>query len=216
MIKAVIFDFDGTLIDTNQLIYEGLQFLSMRYKGEQTPMPVLKALAGKPLTVQLSAVHPEKVDIMESQFQIWYRHNHHQKARLFPGISEMLSKLEGENLSMAIVTNNNRETLLMGLEHLGILNYFDHHITRDDVAVSKPSPEGLLKSLTRLNLRPDEVLFVGDTENDVLAAENAGVASVYVGWSEVDPRAFERMPDFIIHHPDELLMLIQKYAYRVA
>lgn len=208
MIKAILFDFDGTLIDTNQLTFDGLQFLAARYRGEKLPVAILKSLIGKPLHVQLGSVHPDKVDLMERQFQIWYKHNHHQKAKLFPGVNELLSDLEKTAYTMAIVTNNNRETLEMGLKHMGIDKYFHHHVTRDDVEETKPHPEGLLKSLNTLGLNPDEVIFVGDTDNDIIAAYNAGVTSVLVGWSEIDQKKLTVLPDFTIDSPEDLLVIL--------
>ncbi|MDK2867010.1 MAG: pyrophosphatase PpaX [Clostridiales bacterium] len=216
MIKAAIFDFDGTLINTNDLIFEGLQYLATRYRGEKLPTAVLKGLSGKSLFDQLSAIHPDKVAVMEAQFQIWYKHNHNTKAKVFPGVPMLLNHLNNMGIEMGIVTNNSREVLTLGLNHLGIGNYFSHQITRNDVAETKPHPEGLMRVLEAMALRPEEVIFVGDTENDILAAARAGVISAFVGWSVLDTAQLQTAPNYVLNEAEDLLHIVKMHNDLVA
>jgi HAD superfamily hydrolase (TIGR01509 family) len=153
---------------------------------------------------------------MEAQFQIWYKHNHNTKAKAFPGVPMLLRHLDSMGIEMGIVTNNSREILTLGLAHLGLDAYFSHQITRNDVVQTKPHPEGIMRVLDVMALRPDEVIFVGDTENDILAASQAGVISAFVGWSVLNSSQLQTAPDYVLNDAEDLIHIVRMHNDRVA
>ncbi len=206
MIKAIIFDFDGTIINTNELIREGLQYFSYRYNKRRLSPKEINDLFGRPLEEQMAYIDSQNVELLTAQFKIWYQHHHNAKAFAFPGVVQTIKTLSARGIPLAILTNNSTGTVLSGLDHLGIRQYFDHMISRDDVKETKPSPEGMHKLLNKMALQPHEVVFVGDTANDILAGQNAGVKSALVGWS-VTPVAHPS--DFVLDKAEDLIHLIE-------
>ncbi len=92
---------------------------------------------------------------------------------------------------------------------LNMEKLFEVIITSDDVSEKKPSPEGLFKALSQLNSSADNTIFIGDSINDLLAGSRAGIESVLVGWSLMEPQQIETLePDYIIEKPSELLSII--------
>lgn len=217
MMTTVIFDFDGTIINTNTLIEEGLNFFAHRYRGYRLSKEELDHLTGKPLETQLSYIHFEKAPIMLEQFRIWYAHNHNQKVAAFPGMIRLIQRLYQKGYPLAIVTNNGKEALHMGLAHLDIRKYFQMIISREDVAETKPSPEGLTKVLNAFKCPKEAAIFIGDTGSDVLAAKAAGVTSVLVGWSSLSQEAQNILePDYIAVSTIELDQLIERFSEKIA
>jgi len=216
MIKAILFDFDGTLINTNELISSGLQHFSVKYRGNRLSRDEMLALTGRTLEDQMKYIDPKREAILTDQFKIWYAHNHNAKVSIFPGMQVLLDDLKREDMRMAILSNNSRESLGMGIEHLNVKSYFEHILTKEDVPDTKPSPLGLIQLIDSMDLRADEVVYIGDTHNDMIAAQRAGIKSVLVNWTIQDHRTFETKPDFIIEHPSEIHGIISGAQQSVA
>jgi pyrophosphatase PpaX len=209
MIQSVLFDFDGTIINTNALIEEGLNYFAEKYRGSRLTKQEHATLTGRPLEDQMAYINATHAEGMTEQFRIWYKHHHNQKTFAFPGIKEIIKTLYRANYRLGIVSNNSTESIKMGLNHLDLEAYFEAIITRDDVTQTKPAPEGLHKMLDVLNINQEDTLFIGDTSNDILAAKNAGIHSVMVGWSHMTIDEIMTLePDYIILLPEHLLNVI--------
>jgi pyrophosphatase PpaX len=205
MISTVIFDFDGTIINTNALIEEGLHHFAYKYRGYRMTRDEIRSLTGKTLEAQMAWINEEKAELMTEQYRIWYAHNHNEKTSAFPGMLKLLSRLKQEGYTLAIVSNNSQQSLDLGLKHLGIADYFDQVITRDDVQTVKPSPEGLNHVLRTFGIRAENAIFIGDTGNDIEAAANAGIQSVMVSWTTMDAKTIMALdPDYILASPVQL------------
>jgi pyrophosphatase PpaX len=225
MIKTIIFDFDGTIIDTNTLIEEGLNHFALRYRGSTLNKSEHKLLVGKTLEDQLGFISEQHKNSMSEQFKIWYKHHHNQKAKAFPQMVELIHGLKQLGYQIAIVSNNSTQSVEHGLRHLKLERYFDYILTRDHVKEVKPSPEGLEVILTFTESKPDEAIFIGDAATDVLAAKAAGLKSVLVGWSHLDVDDIIKLePDYVISSALQLLTIIesinetqkQSYQKRIA
>jgi len=178
MYKTVLFDFDGTLIDTHNLIIQGLNRISMKSRGIPFSEEDHASILGKTLDIQMQMLSPDNWEYHVSDFQNWYRLNHDFYANPYENIEDMLQMLRADGYQLGIVTNNSWEGLQMGLDFLEIHEYFDCIITREDVQESKPSPEGILKALSLLSTPPESCMFIGDSAGDILAARAAGVLPV--------------------------------------
>ena len=213
MINTFIFDFDGTIINTNNLIEEGLGYFALKYRGSALSRKELTELIGKTLEDQMTYIKADKAEIMTEQFKIWYTHNHDFKTHAFPGMKELLEHLKLLGYRVVLVSNNSRAAIEHGLRHLGLKNIFEMIITRDDVKTVKPSPEGLIKVMQRFSLDGEQCVYIGDTAGDILAAKNAGIQSVMVGWTQLpDNQVMALEPDWVLKVPNHLFMILDEYV----
>jgi len=211
-INTIVFDFDGTIIDTNQLIEEGLNYFSIKYRGQALTKNELSKLTGKTLEDQMAFIRADKAELIAEQFRIWYIHNHNAKTRVFPGVKELLDHLKLLGYRMAIVSNNSRETIEHGLRHLRLEEMFEMIITRDDVIAVKPSPEGLNRIKDYFGIDSDQCMYIGDTESDMIAAKAANIFSVMVGWTHLTQEQVRAIqPDWVLKEPNHLFMIMDAY-----
>lgn len=211
MLRAVLFDFDGTLIDTHQLNILGLNRLSVAGRGRPFSAGELEAALGKPLSFYLQMIRPDLHDTLARVFRMWYVNHHDLYAAPYEGVQAMIARLRACGLKTGIVTNNSRQGLQMGLSLLGLENAFDITITRDDVDRCKPSPDGILLALKALSVSPEAALYVGDSLVDLEAASAAGVLSALVGWTTLTREQRQsHEPCLMLETPDALLDLIEK------
>lgn len=209
MYRAILFDFDGTIIDTHDLILRGMNHVSLQARGIPVSEHEYQSLLGSPLDMQMEMIAPYAKASFTEIFQRWYAVNHDLYAKPCDEMVHMLRLLKAEGYKMGVVTNNSRSCLEMGLRLLGLEDVFECVVTRDDVLDTKPSPEGIFKALRKLHAAPEEALFVGDSAADMMAAHNAEVLPIMVGWTTMSrTRAEELGPSEIIAHAYELLYLL--------
>ncbi len=217
MFKAVLFDFDGTLLDTHDLIIKGFNHISLATRGIPFEAHEHLGMLGKPLGEQLRLICHSDEHVLVEDFQSWYRENHNHHARPYEDIEDMLYLLKAEGYRLGIVTNNSRQGLQLGLDLLGLESLFDVIITRDDVSECKPSPKGIHKALDLLNIRPDDCMFIGDSIADILAARAAGVMPVLVGWTALTLEQIRLLaPAELIESPYEIPFLLNLLNTEIA
>lgn len=207
MYKTILFDFDGTLINTHDLIVKGLNEVSLLSRGIAFTHEEHDIIVGKPLETQLDYLTYGNGQRYIAPFQKWYRQNHDLYVRPYEEMEELLESLKYEGYKMGIVTNNSRQCLEMGLRYLGLNEFFETIVTRDDVKETKPHPQGIIKALKNLNSSPQETLFIGDSSADMMAAHYAGVAPVMVGWTTL---SLEKRQQY---HPMEVVETPWEIAY---
>ncbi|MBQ8563947.1 MAG: HAD-IA family hydrolase [Firmicutes bacterium] len=212
MKKYILFDFDGTLVNTNDVILASWQHTYKHYLGHEVPVEHITACFGEPLLVTMEREFPG-VDPAESaavyrQFQV---ENADRLVTIFPGIKELLVALKEAGYVLGIVTSRTRESALRYMDMFGIASYFNDLVTCDDTTIHKPNPEPLLLALSKLGASADESLMIGDSPFDTKCANNAGVDSVMVEWritcddtSLID----DAKVDYWIHQPMELMELL--------
>lgn len=217
MIKTIIFDFDGTIINTNEIIENGLNLFSRAYRGKRLESYELEALVGKPLLDQMAALCPELALEMTARFRVWYRKRHNALTSIFDGMDELLETLDQYGHQLAIVSNNSSEGVNMGLEHLDIGHLFKVVVTCDDVKEKKPAPEGVQLALQRLGAQAESTLYVGDSAGDLLASRAAGVSNVLVGWTAVQrEQLLIHKPDYVVETPMEILEVVSLAETQIA
>lgn len=182
MLKLVIFDVDGTLVDTDEVILATWKELIRLYKPSNYFLDddIIRTFSGPPLRDSIKRVFPE----MDQEF-IFNEYNritpglYKSNIRTFSNVAETLNKLKNEGYRLAILTNKDSKMSRYTLELAGIdIDLFDEIITADDVKTLKPNPEGLQKILNKLNIKNTEAISVGDTEFDYYCGMNAGVKTI--------------------------------------
>ena len=182
---------DGTLTQTNQLIFDSFNAIVERYQGKRLKDAEITALFGPPEEGALAKVVGEElVPKVMDEYLEFYRSNHRRLATIYPGIRALLDYLKSRNQYLALFTGKGIHTTRITLEEFGLTELFDCVITGNDVEQHKPSGEGIRTILDRLGLQPDQALMVGDSVADVKAARDAGVPVVSVVW---DSYARERV-----------------------
>jgi pyrophosphatase PpaX len=211
MIKVVIFDLDGTLIDTNDLIIDAFYHVINELLGRSPTEEELNYVYGKTLDEQMEFFSVEESHKLVEAYKSFYRAHMDERTHLFEGIKDLLDELAKIDIKMATVTNKGSRGVRHAFDKFGIGKYFDATISADDVSNGKPDPEGIFAVLNRLGVEAEEALFVGDSLNDISAAKKAGVLSVLVGWTLFHEDHYSEFgADFIINKPTELLNLIKK------
>jgi HAD superfamily hydrolase (TIGR01549 family) len=196
---------DGTLTQTNQLIYDSFNHIAQKYAGKTYTIPEIHAMFGPPEEEALLAiVRPEQIDSVMKEYLAFYRAHHNQLARLYPGIDKILSYTKERGKKLALFTGKGTHTTNITLQEFKIDKYFDYVVTGNDVVQRKPSSEGLKKIMKHFAFLPDEVLMVGDAASDVNAAREAGVKIAAVLWdSYAKEKVLQMDTDFVFHDVKE-------------
>jgi pyrophosphatase PpaX len=206
--RAVIFDLDGTLADTFELIIAAWNFAIPPHTGKTYTTDEVIARFGIPDPAMIRRELPESA---------WARalddfHLHYEKAHdivtPFEGITEMLTALQSHRMPIALVTGKGRRTAVITLNKLGWDKLFDAVITGEDIADQKPAPEGLLRVAKQLNVDPRDCIFVGDSPVDIGAGKAANMRTVAAGWHPVYADELRELkPDAWAETPADVLTL---------
>lgn len=210
--KAVIFDYDGTLVDSRQLVVQSLRQMTLVYPGPAPCPDLLASLAKRSLRGQMEALLGPRVEEGFTDFNRHYQALMGQYLRPFPGIEGLLRALKKKGYKLAIVSNNERKGVLGGLDQLGWRPLFSPVLCREDLVRIKPDPEGLVRVLDRLYLRPEQALYIGDGSYDMEAARRAGIPGLLAIWKERDGgRKRPRPPaDHVLRAPQDLRAILER------
>lgn len=207
-IKAVLFDFDGTIMDTNEVIINSWQHTFRNLTGKEADVNMLLGTFGEPLEISIDKMLPEfsRDDAMRIYREYQYC-NFKGLISLFPGVVEVLRELKGKDIKTAIVTSRLRRTTMEGIEKFDLHDFFDTVVTMEDTKKHKPDAEPAFEALRRLDIEADRAIMVGDSKFDIMCARNAGVKSVLVDWSVAAQAesGIENKADFKIRSLKELL-----------
>lgn len=201
---AYIFDIDGTLTSTNQLIFDSFNFIAKKYLNRTFTDDAIIELFGPTEDAILKKWCGEKFDSAKQDYYKYYKENH-SIAQLYSGIKEILEFLKNKNYPLGIFTGKGREASMITLKYLGVDKYFDLIVTGDDVNNHKPSADGIFKFVNHFNLKPEKVLMIGDSVSDVKAAKEAGVKIASVLWDSYGHEKVKSMgSDYYFSSVEEL------------
>lgn len=207
--EAVLFDFDGTLADSNELINRShLSVLEEYYPGMYT-LESVRQFNGPSLDEVYGRLDWEEKDTMIAKYREYNAIYHDEMIRLFDGVTEQLHVLKEKGMKLAVVSTKRNDTLWKGIKLLGLDGLFDVVIGGEDYTYYKPNPEPIYRAMAELNCLHEKTMMVGDNFHDIEAANNAGILSVFVGWSqktreEIAPYG----PDCIVDTMEELTDLV--------
>lgn len=190
---AVLFDLDGTLIDTVPMITHCFQEVFARFGGVDLQETDVHALFGPGESVIFARTFGSRWHEVLAAYLECYRRGH-QLLTVPPDVRQFVEQLRGQGIKTAIVTNKERDTTTMTLEHFGLVSSFDLVVTAQDIPAPKPAPDGIWKVLRQFNVSRDRAVLVGDTLNDVGAAKAAGIAVIQATWFLSHPPASRSWP----------------------
>lgn len=197
-IKGVFFDMDGTLIDTNELIFQSYDYALHKVLHTSYPREHLVDTFGKPLKQimeELGGAHAEELRHAFLEYSL----AHEEQLRLFPAVRETLQWLKEQNIAMAIVSSRLRKGVLRDLSLFGLDTYFDVLITPESTDKHKPHPDPAHKAAEALHLSPEQTLFVGDSPYDLRCGRDAGCKTAIVSYSLFSPQVIEPCtPDYTL------------------
>ncbi len=211
-LDAVIFDIDGTLTYTNELIFKSINHVYRIYRGKDlTPEEVI-AMFGPTEEELFEKEFGEEADKVAVDYFNYYSDNHHI-AGLYQGLDEILAHLKERGIFLGVFTGKGKRSATITLDKTGVLGYFDMLIAGDDVINKKPSGEGLRKILERSGAAPERTLMIGDAPGDVKASRDAGVKVASVLWDSYAKEKVESLgSDHYVYSVDELKSLIYDYT----
>jgi pyrophosphatase PpaX len=205
---VVLFDLDGTVIDSGPMIVSSMQHAARTVLGREISEDVLSAAVGGPgLVAQMQALDPGRVDELVEAYRA---HNEplHDELEAFWEIVEVLPRLRDEGRRLGIVTAKRRATVRLAFDRLPELERnFEVVVTAQDTERHKPDPAPLLHAASQLGAASSDCAYVGDSPFDVRAAKAAGMHAVAVTWGGIHTRKRleEEGPDAVVDNAEELL-----------
>lgn len=202
----VLFDLDGTVVDSGAIILASLRHATQTVLGETIPDErLLATVGGSGLASQMRDFDPKRVDEL---VRVYTEHNKplHSELVACVGMLDLLEELKREGRTLGIVTAKRRATVALAFETVPIEHLFDVVVAGDETERHKPHPEPLLRALAQAGAAAGEAAYVGDSPFDVQAAKAGGLAAVAVTWGGIHTR--ERLerekPDHVVDTVEEL------------
>jgi phosphoglycolate phosphatase len=219
MRTAVLFDLDGTLVDSLGDIAAALDAVLVELGHPTHTREAYRRFVGEGARELVRRALPAALDPREASRQLddalarykaRYRAHLVDETRPYEGIVELIAALRARGALLAVVTNKPHDAALEVVERLFEPGTFEVVLGQKDGVPHKPDPSGPLSILRALAVAPAHALFVGDSETDVRTAKNAGVRAVAVTWGLRDRHDLEASgPDHLVDHPREILALLE-------
>ncbi|WP_453993855.1 pyrophosphatase PpaX [Bacillus nitroreducens] len=209
-INTLLFDLDGTLIDTNELILQSFLHTFEKYLPDRkfTREDILP-FNGPPLIETFSSIDPERAEEMMAEYRRFNHEKHDELVTEFPGVFETIQTLKEKGFKIGVVTTKLRSTVNMGLKLTKLDQFFDVVVTLDDVKNPKPDPEPVFLALQQLDSTPEEAIMIGDNYQDIVSGQNAGTKTAGVAWSHKGKDfLMEYKPDFMLENMSDLLDIV--------
>ena len=216
--KAVLFDFDGTLLDTNGYIINSWEYASKKLFGKMIfDVDYLAGHFGTPLefavseTIKKYNIEGISVEDLCALYREYQQTNPTKIGVPFEGVPELLAALKERGIKVGVVTSRTKHSTVAALALNDIDKYFDVIIAVEDTEIHKPLPEPALICCSRMGVDPEDALMVGDSKWDIACGNNAGCGSALVGWSFAQkPEGLEGVekPDYVIAKAGDILDLV--------
>ncbi len=205
---AYLFDGDGTLYDTAEMIYQCFSYSCKKFGNIEVAREAVFSNIGLPLRPQLEHFlgplsDDRATEILKAHmaYQLTIYRDH---VFLFPGVAETLARLKNNDKKLAVVTSRRTKTLTLYLKHTAIYHLFDAFITPESTEKHKPDPQPALEALRQLDCSAAETLFVGDAVFDIACGSKAGTDTAFVAWSHIPITSLPMKPTYILNGMGEL------------
>ncbi len=211
--KAVLFDFDGTIMDTNEIIINSWRHTFRAITGEEdVPVSQLTPHFGETLETIMGYYFPGRdSQAMVEVYRQYQRQLNDKDIYMFDGVEDVMKALHGAGVKLGVVTSRLWESTMNRFYHFPVRDILSAAVSASDTKIHKPEPEPCLICLEKLGVDAKDALFVGDSRFDIMCAHNAGVDACAVNWSICFPREMRAglaKPDYEIDRPEELLGIV--------
>jgi pyrophosphatase PpaX len=204
----VVFDLDGTVVDTVELIVTSFRHATRTVLGVVLPDEVITAGVGQPLLVQMERLSAGHARELYDVYREYNHRRHDELIRGYEGIDDVLRSLREAGRRLGIVTSKSADTTAMAFRAVGLEEHFDAVVTASDTVAHKPSPEPLRLCLEQLGATADGAIYVGDSPVDIEAGAAAGMTTAAVAWGVFGREALLAAgPDYWLDTPSGLLAL---------
>ena len=220
-IECVLFDLDGTLIDTAPDFVKVLNRLLIEHDKPEIPSQLISqsvsdgARALVKLAFEIQEDHPEFSELQQRLLDLYFEQLANTESALYPGLDELLHKFESNKIAWGIVTNKPEKYTLLLLDKLGLRNRGMAVICPDHVSERKPNPEAILLACQQLNSDTERTVSIGDHVRDIQAAKNADVIAIAAayGYISADTKVEEWYADFILQSADQIESLLNSLKF---
>lgn len=213
--KNIIFDLDGTLLNTIDDLADGVNYVMRQFGYNEYNVDEIMSFVGNGIRKLMERAVPcgtdnEKFEEAFDLFRSYYTNNCLIKTAPYDGIMKLLAKLKSMGCNLAIVSNKNEQAVAR-LHKIFFSEYIDMAVGQSDTSKKKPDPAALFYVMDKLNAHSKDTLYVGDSEVDKKTADNAGVDCALVSWGFRKREVLDALnPQYIIEIPDELYVLINE------
>lgn len=209
-LDSILFDLDGTLIDTNELIIESFKYTFEEY-GLTFTREEMSHFNGPPLVDTFHHILPDKADEMIQTYRKHNFANHAKYVKAFPYVREVVQQLQEKNVKVAVVSTKVQKSIRLGLEHAGLDDLFSTIVGLDDVTYAKPDPESIQQAMRLIGADEETTLMVGDNYHDIEAGHNAGIQTAGVSWSMKGKEFLSGYnPTYMLEDMRDILTLVEK------
>jgi pyrophosphatase PpaX len=216
-IRTVLFDLDGTLIDSVRLILDSYHHTLAAHGLPSRSDEEWLAGVGTPLAAQFAAWRDDlgTLEMLIATYREYNLKHHDRMVTVYPGVVEVVRALKDRGLATGLVTSKNRSGALRGLTLAQLEALMDVLVCADEVENPKPHPEPVEKAVKLLGADPRTTVYVGDSVHDMRSGRAAGVRTAAVLWGPFGRSHLEdAQPDYWLERPEELLTLIRNSGKR--
>ena len=209
-LSTFLFDLDGTLIDSIELILRSYRHTMRMHRGHEPPDDVWMTGLGTPLWVQFQhfSDDPAEIEAMVATYRAYNLEHHDKLVRPYAGVVEAVRALRQRGKTLGLVTSKMRSGALRGLQVADLADAFDVIVGSDEVTHPKPHPEPVLTALERLDAPAAGAVFIGDSRHDIECGRAAGVQTAAVLWGPFDrSHLADLRPDYWLERPEDLSLL---------
>jgi pyrophosphatase PpaX len=206
---VVVFDLDGTVVNTIPLIIASYEHAMVDVLGEHPTPDEARGWIGQTLYATFGARHPARAQELIDSYVSWNAEHLAELLEEFPGTPALLEALAVAGVTVGVATSKRRTSAENTVLHAGLAGQLSVTVAMEDTATHKPDPEPLLLALQRLGGRSEQAAYVGDAVVDVLAARAAGMAAIAVSWgAAARPDLEAAKPDFLVDTVADLQSLL--------
>ena len=217
-LKAVIFDLDGTLIDTAPDLTASANHILNAHGRRSVSVDEVRVMVGHGARKLIErgfertgdAAPPEEMDGMFSRFLEYYMDNIAVHSALYPGMQKLLDRCQANGIAMAVCTNKPEALSVKLINTLGLAHYFGAITGPDTIGVAKPDPAPYMHTLKVIDTPVEHSVMIGDSATDIATAKAAGVPVIAVtfGYTDTHVSAFD--PDYMVDHCDEIAPILER------
>lgn len=209
--KLVLFDLDGTLIDTDKLIFMSYYYIFKKYRQNyKVSFEEMISFLGPTLMDTFNVYFPNEdhAKLIE-EYREYTMSHHHKFVSAFSGAERVLKELRELGIHVGVVTSKRRDVAEYGLREFGLDNYCELLIDCNDVTNFKPDPEGIIKAMDYFKILPENTLMVGDSKSDMLAGINAKCDVAAVNYSIKGNFYKDLDVNYVINELNDILNIVK-------